>query len=117
MRGARNIRPKRKSIEENTLPPSIEVFRWRQEDNQLLDNWKFNSADLPNMNEKYRVAWEMFYNTNFIGKYILNVETFAAFIHDLQMGYNNNKNPFHNFDHGLNGKPSPLILCSLFLVA
>ena len=83
--------------------PSIELFREKETDNQILNwNYKFFNS---NLLEKYRFVWCHFQKQDLFTKYKLNLEKFPQFLYKVKSLYEQYNNPYHNFDHALNGNP------------
>jgi hypothetical protein len=57
-----------------------------------------------NINEDkllYKHIWAMFSNTQIVDSYMMSPYTFSKFIVEANKYYSKNKNPFHNFKHGI----------------
>ena len=69
-----------------------------------------------NKEEQYRMSWIPFHNLGFISKYSINMEKYPDFIFEVKKQYNVFENPYHNFEHGLNGTPFLTYLNIIHLV-
>ena len=54
--------------------------------------------------DKYRFIWAAFNNLGLIKHYKINMNKLPMFLHKTQVYYEEYKNPYHNFDHALNGR-------------
>ncbi|EGR34033.1 hypothetical protein IMG5_026540 [Ichthyophthirius multifiliis] len=66
-----------------------------------VDDWEFNVMLLQSDEEMYSTAWNILVRNNYVQTYNIKEQTFANFIKQMQLLYNKNNNPFHNFQHGL----------------
>ena len=66
-------------------------------DDILLD-WQFSALKY-NKQEKYAILYKIF--KPYLTELKINVTTFSAFLTKVEFLYSRNKNPFHNFDHGV----------------
>jgi hypothetical protein len=53
--------------------------------------------------EQYRISWSLFHSLNLIKKFQMNMNKYPDFIYEIKKKYNAFENPYHNFEHGLNG--------------
>ena len=66
--------------------------------NSVLIDWNFDALKL-NKIQKFAILYKIFKPYFILTK--VSLPTFAAFLKKIEYLYNRNKNPFHNFDHGV----------------
>lgn len=47
----------------------------------------------------------MLKDMNLISEYKIDLRVFCEFLSQIKEGYSTNNNPYHNYDHGVSGKP------------
>jgi hypothetical protein len=94
----------REKVDQAKEPPRSDIFVLKKTDPQILDSWEFDAPSIKDLSEKYRLIWSMFNSMNYMETYSIDKATFAEFIFEVQRLYNIRSNPFHYFDHGVNGK-------------
>jgi len=53
--------------------------------------------------------YAMFDNCDILSHYNVNLEKFSAYCDEAEKLYDKNKNPYHNYEHGITGMSSVLI--------
>lgn len=68
-----------------------------------IDEWEFDVNQLKFVEEKYTTSWNILRRSEFFETFVIPEEVYANFIKEMQKGYDQNNNPFHNFNHGISG--------------
>ena len=80
-----------------------ENYTATEDDYKKLNSWNFNILEIKNIHEKYKNIWAMFDSLKFFDTFNIEIKQFNEFLVILNEKYSSNKNPFHNFDHGITG--------------
>eukprot|EP01017_Pseudomicrothorax_dubius_P037692 TRINITY_DN5559_c0_g1_i1.p1 TRINITY_DN5559_c0_g1~~TRINITY_DN5559_c0_g1_i1.p1 ORF type:complete len:739 (+),score=98.73 TRINITY_DN5559_c0_g1_i1:186-2402(+) len=81
--------------------PHPELFRANSIRVDKLDSWEFNVLEVPDLTTKYKVVFSLFHSFNYFDHFVIERPVMSEFIYEIQRLYNHRKNPFHNFDHGV----------------
>lgn len=73
------------------------------DDEKKLSDWNFNVPKIANDMEKSRLVWFMLEDFGLINDFEINRDTLCEFILQIQAGYQEHNNPFHNYNHGVTG--------------
>lgn len=74
-----------------------------EHDRENLANWNLSIPALENDLEKSRLAWRILDRLKLIDEFKIEPKILANFLNDVRYLYIKNKNPFHNYDHALQG--------------
>lgn len=82
-----------------------------------MDKKALNILNENSVEKKFKYIYTMFREQDVIKNFQISNATFMSFLAETEKLYNKNKNPFHNFDHGITGRPFFLVLngCYNFL--
>ena len=85
--------------------PELDDFEEQPGDDLILGQWNLNLFDLT-IAEKYKIIWLLFNDLDIFSKFKLSLEKFPMFLYRARVQYQEYGNPYHNFDHAINGKSS-----------
>lgn len=78
-------------------------LRIYEDDEKKLADWNFAVPHVTSDLEKSRLVWFMLEDFGLVDGFGIEKETLCEFILQIQAGYCQHKNPFHNYDHGVTG--------------
>ena len=78
-----------------------EVFEGAFKDD--ITEWNINVIEM-NKESLFGFIWNVFKSEGFVDEFEFNIPYWWNFIEELYVWYSYKKNPFHNFNHGVNGK-------------
>ena len=88
-------------IPEKFMTPDLLTIN--NEKDQALESFSFNILAEMNPLEKQRDVWSILMTNGCIDEFMIPINTLCEFINIINIKYNQRKNPFHNFDHGVSG--------------
>jgi hypothetical protein len=74
----------------------------KESDDQKLDTFDFDIFGIDRL-EKHRLIWTMWKKLNLFEKYNIKMDIYKAMLLRTETLYNQYGNPYHNYDHALNG--------------
>lgn len=84
-----------------------------ENDLENLADWNLSIPAIENDLEKSRLAWRCLDRLKLLDEFKVPLDTLANFFNDVRAGYIKNKNPFHNYDHALQGTSHWCTFCCI----
>ncbi len=76
----------------------------QSEEVKNLMKWDFNILAVDDIHQKQQIVIEMFERGDYFNKYKIKKFMFTVLLRETARYYNKRNNPFHNFNHAVNGK-------------
>ena len=86
---------------------SKELLVPEKNDSTILNNWSFDILKMEEWTERSRLVWVILNEMNLMNEFKIEPKVLCNFISEVRQGYDDNKNPYHNYGHGISGKVLP----------
>ena len=73
-------------------------------DERHLDDWSFDILKIKDWTDKSRLVWAILKETDLMREFNIDAQVLCNFVSEVRDGYDANKNPYHNYSHGVSGK-------------
>lgn len=70
----------------------------------MLADWNLSVPAIENDLAKSRLVWRMLDRLKLLDEFKIDPKILANFMNDVRVLYVKNRNPFHNYDHAVQGK-------------